>query len=76
MYPGSFQSILYCNKWRLTVNVDKTKILVFRKEGRLPQNSRWLYNGHKLEVVSSFDYLGVVFSSGGVIQESYKYSFW
>jgi len=29
----------YCNKWSLTVNVDKTKILVFRKGGRLPQNS-------------------------------------
>ena len=24
----------YCNKWSLTVNVDKTKILVFRKGGR------------------------------------------
>ena len=23
----------YCNKWSLTVNVDKTKILVFREEG-------------------------------------------
>ena len=27
----------YYNKWSLTVNVDKTKILVFRKGGRLPQ---------------------------------------
>jgi len=31
----------YCNKWSLTVNVDKTKILVFRKGRRLPQNSRF-----------------------------------
>ena len=42
----------YCNTWSLTVNVDKTKILVFRKWGRLPQNSRWLYNGHELEVLT------------------------
>ena len=27
----------YCNKWSLTVSVDKTKILVSRKGGRLPQ---------------------------------------
>ena len=31
----------YCNKWSSTVNVDKTKILVFRKGRRLPQNSRF-----------------------------------
>jgi len=25
----------YCCKWKLTVNVEKTKIMVFRKGGRL-----------------------------------------
>ena len=49
---------------------------LFLQGGRLPQNSRWLYNGHEIEMLSSFNYLEVVFSSGGVIQESYKYSCW
>ena len=28
----------YCNKWKLTINVSKTKVTVFRKGGVLPQN--------------------------------------
>ena len=28
----------YCIKWKLTVNIDKTKIMVFRKGGSLPRN--------------------------------------
>ena len=26
----------YCERWKLTVNIDKTKIMVFRKGGILP----------------------------------------
>ena len=28
----------YCNKWKLTINVSKTKVTVFRKGGVLPRN--------------------------------------
>ena len=28
----------YCNRWKLTVNVSKTKVMVFRKGGMLPRN--------------------------------------
>ena len=33
----------YCRKWNLTVNVDKTKIELFRKWGMLGQNDKWFY---------------------------------
>ena len=26
----------YCNRWKLTLNVSKTKVMVFRKVGMLP----------------------------------------
>ena len=55
----------YCQKWNLTVNVNKTKIVVFRKGGNLGQNDKWFYGGSEIEIVNSFTYLGVVFSSGG-----------
>ena len=55
----------YCRKWNLTVNVPKTKIVVFRKGGNLGQNDKWFYVGEEVEVVNSFAYLGIVFSSGG-----------
>ena len=42
----------YCCKWKLTVNVEKTKIMVFRKGGRLSNNDKWVYNNHEDEILS------------------------
>ena len=33
----------YCDKWNLTVNISKTKIVVFGKGGPLSQQERWTY---------------------------------
>jgi len=45
----------------LEVNGDKTKIMVFRKRGRLNIDEKWTYSGLNVEVVDSFNYLGTVF---------------
>ena len=42
----------------------KPKVIVFRKGGILPRNLRFFYNDTELEIVSSFSYLGIVFTSG------------
>lgn len=55
----------YCRRWKLKINVQKTKIIVFRKGGILPRNLQFSFNGEILEIVRSLSYLGVVFSSGG-----------
>ena len=55
----------YCNTWGLTVNVEKTKCMVFKNGGRVSAFDKWTYNGHALETVKSFRYLGFVFSSSG-----------
>ena len=55
----------YCDKWKLTVNTMKTKIVVFRKGGRLPANLHFVYKGKNIDIVSKFCYLGIVFTSGG-----------
>ena len=62
----------YCKKWNLTVNVEKTKIVVFRKGGVLGNNDHWFYAGHEIEIVSQFTYLGIVFSSGGSFMQNSK----
>ena len=54
----------YYKKWNPTVNVNKTKIVIFRKGGNLDYNDKWFYGGSEIEIVNSFTYLGVVFSSG------------
>jgi len=60
----------YCKRWRLTVNTTKTKIMIFQKGGRLPSNLHFTYDGHDLEIVKIFKYLGVMFSSGGSFKET------
>lgn len=62
----------YCRRWKLTVNTDKTKIMVFRKGGRLPNNLNFTYNNVKIEIVNKFCYLGAVFTSGGSSFETQK----
>ena len=60
----------YCSKWNLTVNTVKTKIMIFQKGGQLKQTYYWTYNNEEIEVVKSFVYLGVLFSSGGSFQQA------
>ena len=59
----------YCNRWKLKVNIDKTKIMVFRKGGVLPRNLTFYYNGQQLEIVNKFEYLGVVFTASSSFSE-------
>jgi hypothetical protein len=54
----------YCDRWKLTVNCDKTKVMIFKKSGRLRQNISFKYKGQNLEIVNKFTYLGIVFSVG------------
>ena len=55
----------YCEKWGLSINVKKAKVVVFRKRGQLRVEEEWYYNGEKLEAVNDFNYLGVVFNYTG-----------
>jgi len=56
---------IYCSKWKLKVNIDKSKIIVFRKGGPLRRGEKFSLNKQYLEMVSSYKYLGVHFSSSG-----------
>ena len=55
-----------------SVNTNKTKIMVFRNGGCLPNNLNFVYNNSIIEIVSKFCYLGVVFTSGGSNSETQK----
>ena len=45
------------------VNLDKTKIIVFRKGGFLSKFEKWFYGGHPVEVVNRYVYLGFEFTT-------------
>ena len=45
----------------LTVNLDKSKVMVFRKGGYLAANKRWFWDDQKLGVVNMYKYFGLMF---------------
>ena len=51
------------DKLGMQINLDKTKIVVFRKGGYLGRNEKWHYNQQSIEVVNSYVYLGTNFST-------------
>ena len=52
------------------MNIEKTKIVIFRKGGQISVNDRWFYNGSQIEATKHFTYLGMVFFSGGSFSEN------
>ena len=50
-------------KLGLVVNMDKSKVVVFRKGGHLAGHDRWHIGNTILEVVSEYSYLGLIFST-------------
>ena len=47
----------YCQRWKLVIDTSKTKIMIFRKGGRLPQGFTFYYNNILIEIVNNFSYL-------------------
>ena len=51
---------LYCKTWNLSVNPQKTKVIVVEKS-TYKNNYVCMYNGNSLDVVANFSYLGMAF---------------
>jgi len=49
----------FCDSFDMKLNLDKTKIIVFRNGGPLRHTEKWLYKGSPIEVVSLYKYLGM-----------------
>jgi hypothetical protein len=61
----------YCEKWKLTVNISKTKIVIFSK--RQPKNTpKWTFGQENIEVQEDYTYLGTIFNKANYSsQKSY-----
>ena len=55
----------YCQNWCLTLNPQKTKIMVFNKAGKHIKHA-FKYQEHNLECVQHCKYLGIYFSTSGI----------
>jgi hypothetical protein len=55
---------LYCGKWRISVNIEKTVIMVFHRPREvLREEYILMFSGERLQVVDLFKYLGLIFMS-------------
>ena len=61
----------YCELWKLNINVEKTKILIFGARGR--PNLTFNLDNKELEIVDSYKYLGVLFSQSGSFLRTRKH---
>ena len=59
-------------KWKLTVKIDKTKVMVFREGGILSRNLSFSFQGNMIEIVNKFVYFGISCSTGGSFTETHK----
>ena len=60
----------YCRMNFLEVNPAKSKVVVFRRGGVLRRGIRFVLGDVRIEIVSQYNYLGVVFSSSGCFAEA------
>ena len=60
----------YSDEWNLQLNTAKTKILVFRNGKKYQPEVGWKYEGHELEVVDTFNYLGLVLLYNGKFRQA------
>ena len=75
--PKDFQDMLnifndYCIKWKLKINTDKTKAMIF---GDYARNRPVSFNiaGDEIETIKEFKYLGVRFTKNGRFVQHIKY---
>jgi hypothetical protein len=55
----------FCDRWCLEVDIDKTRIVIFNKGGKLIHSSFTL-GSKTLECVQSYKYLGIYFQASGI----------
>ena len=51
----------YCELWKISVNIDKTKIIIFSR-GKIRKHITFKFNRDVVEVVDDYVYLGVTFN--------------
>jgi hypothetical protein len=59
------QIVRYCKEWNLKCNLRKSKIVVFKKGGKLKNTERWNIAGQNIEIIDKFKYLGITVENTG-----------
>ena len=63
----------YCDKWRLTVNAAKTKIIIFNSRGRPKPTTKFTLKWADIEIINEYKYLDIYFSQNGAFVSAKKH---
>lgn len=63
----------FCQKWKLTVNIQKTNVMTFKKGNFASNKEKWVFGCTQLEKTNDYKYLGVQFTSNGQWNAHQKY---
>jgi hypothetical protein len=55
----------FCEKSLLNINLDKSKLMIFTPSGKVSPTWKFLFRNENLEIVKSYKYLGITFTSDG-----------
>lgn len=55
----------HANDWKLKVNIEKTKIMIFNKQGRVDREPVFKFNNHLIDIVDKQTYLGLTLTTSG-----------
>ena len=64
----------YCKDWCMKININKTKVIIFNKSGRLITRN-FNINNQSIECVKTYKYLGIMLTASGKFQRAQKVLF-
>jgi hypothetical protein len=64
IYKTALIFSITCSNWKLQVNIDKSKVLIFNSNGK-PQGNEFTINGNIIQIVPKYRYLGVMLKCNG-----------
>ena len=62
----------FCKKWNLSVNLNKTNVLIFNKAGRLVRNLKFHYGSENIAIAGEYKFLGVLFKPSVMFSHAIK----
>ena len=62
----------YCKKWKLTINFNKSKVMIFNRSFNSSRSLTFTLSGVKLDICNEYVYLGIVFVPSGSFKAAEK----
>ena len=60
----------YCNKWKLNVNINKTKAMIFSKGKKDFTKFKFTFQDIQIDIVEKYKYLGIIFYFNGNLKHA------